>query len=155
MDFNLNRQKNSFNLRNNIQNQRVDNNVTKQFKEIHNTTQNPIKNTEVWGGMATPTRSSAGASSHITDEITDGQGLERASANGNQYTHGDTMYIAGSHTAKDWYDDVTKIPFGNVRNATRYKAVRDALMENPQVRQSEATHQVVPWPQNYKGIIII
>jgi len=44
------------------------------------------------------------------------------------------MYIAGSHTAKDWYDDVTKIPaWGDVRNATRYQAAMRALLANPQV----------------------
>ena len=40
--LNRKRKQNSFNLRNNIYNQRVDNNVTKQFKEIHN----QIKGTE-------------------------------------------------------------------------------------------------------------
>ena len=91
MNFNLNRKRehDSVNLRNNIYNQRVDNNVTKQFRGIHN----PIQNTE-----------------YITNEITVAQGLERAYADGNYYTHGDTMYIAGSHTTKDWYDDVAKIP---------------------------------------------
>ena len=52
----------SFDLGNNIYIQRVDNNVTKQFREIHNTNQNnPIKNTE-----------------NNKDEITDAQGLGRA-----------------------------------------------------------------------------
>ena len=46
------------------------------------------------------------------------------------------MYIAGSHTDKDWYDDVTKIPvWGDVRNSTRYQAVEKALKENPQVNR--------------------
>ena len=86
MNFNLNRKRkhNSFNLRNYIYNQRVDNDVTKQFREIHNTIQNPINNTE-----------------YITDEITDAQGLERAYQHGDYYIHGDTMYIAGSHTPQD------------------------------------------------------
>ena len=116
MNFNLNRTRkhNSFSSRNNIYNQRVDNNATRRFKEIHN----PIKNTE-----------------YITDEITDDQGLERAYADRNYYIHGDTMYIAGSHTLQDWYDDVTKIPvWGDLKNSTRYKAAHDALMENPQVK---------------------
>ena len=55
--MNRKRKRNYFNLGNNIYNQRVDNNVTKQFREIHN----PIQNTD-----------------YITDEITDAQGLERA-----------------------------------------------------------------------------
>ena len=116
MDYYLDRtkKKNTFDLRNNIYNQRVDNNVTKQFREI----QNSIEKTE-----------------YITDEITDAQGIERAYQQGDYYIHGDTMYIAGSHTAKDWYDDVTKIPvWGDLRNSTRYQAARDALMENPQIK---------------------
>ena len=84
--------------------------MTKQFREIHN----PIHNTE-----------------YITDEITDAQGLERAYQHGDYYNHGNEMYIAGSLTAKDWYD-VTKIPvWGDLRNSTRYQAARDAVMENP------------------------
>ena len=107
MNYYLNRKSknNSFDLRNNIYNQRVDNNETRQFREIHN----PIKNTE-----------------HITYEITDAQGLERAYADGNYYIHGDT---------KDWYDDMTKIPvWGDLTNLTRYTAAHDALMKNPQVK---------------------
>ena len=69
---------------------------------------------------------------YITDTITDAQGLERAYADGDYYIHGSTMCIAGSHTAKDFYDDVTKIPvWGDLRNSTRYQATRDALMQNP------------------------
>ena len=45
------------------------------------------------------------------------------------------MFIAGSHTAKDLYDDVTKIPmWGDLRNSSRYQAERDAIMQNPQVK---------------------
>ena len=91
MDYYSDRKKkrNSINLRNNICNQGVDSNVPKRFRETHN----PAQNTE-----------------YITDEITDAQGLERAYQHSDYYIHGNTMYIAGSHTAKDWYDDVTKIP---------------------------------------------
>ena len=98
------------NIRPNIYNQRVDNNITKQFKQLHN-------------------------NEYITDKITDAQGLERAYADGDYYIHGSDMYIAGSHIAKDFYDDVTKIPvWGDLRNSTRYQAARDALMQNPQVK---------------------
>ena len=81
-NLNRKRKQNSLNLRTNIYNQRVGNNVTKQFREI----QNPIKNIK-----------------YITGEITDAQGLERAYQHGDYYIHGGTMYITGSHTAKDWY----------------------------------------------------
>ena len=88
------RKRNSFNLRNNNCTRRVDHNVTKQFREMHNPIQNnPITYTE-----------------RIPDEITDAQGLERAYQHGDYYIYGDTMYIAGSHTAKDWYDEITKLP---------------------------------------------
>ena len=44
------------------------------------------------------------------------------------------MYIAGSHTSKDWYDDVTKVPdWGDLRQSTVYQAAEKALTENPQV----------------------
>ena len=109
MNFNMKRKRkhNSFNLRNDIYNQRVDNNVTKQFRERHN----PTNNTE-----------------YITDEITDSQGLERAYQHGDYYTHGDRMYIAGSHIVQDWYDDFIKIPaWGNLRNSARCQASHSAL----------------------------
>ena len=32
-----------------------------------------------------------------------------------------TEYVKGSITGRDWYDDFTKIPFGNTRNAERYQ----------------------------------
>ena len=86
------------------------------FSEIHN----PIKNNE-----------------YSTDEITEAQGLERAYQHGDYYIHGDTMdKIAGYHTAKDWYDDVTKIPFwGDLRHSTRYRAARDALTQHLEVKR--------------------
>ena len=46
----------------------------------------------------------------------------------NYFIHGKTMYIAGSHTAKDWYDDVTKIPdWGDLRQSTRYQAAEKGI----------------------------
>jgi pimeloyl-ACP methyl ester carboxylesterase len=45
------------------------------------------------------------------------------------------MYVAGSHTARDWYDDVTKIPFwGDLKNSERYQAADKMLTANPQIR---------------------
>ena len=43
--------------------------------------------------------------------ITDAEGLARAYEQGDAYMHGKTLYIAGSHTARDWMDDLTRIPF--------------------------------------------
>ena len=90
MNYYLNRKrkKNWFSLRNSVYNQRVDNNVTKQFREIHDS----IKNTD-----------------YITDEITDAQGLERSYADGNYYIHGNVIHTTGSHNLQDWYEAFTKI----------------------------------------------
>ena len=67
------------------------------------------------------------------------------------------MCIAGSHTAKDWYDDVTKIPvWGDLRNSTRYQAARDALMQHPEVKRtvvhSLGASVALELDKNYKHI---
>jgi hypothetical protein len=34
------------------------------------------------------------------------------------------MFIAGSHTARDWFDDFTKVPaWGDLKNSERYQKV--------------------------------
>ena len=67
--------------------------------------------------------------------VTDTEGLERAYQQGDAYAHGDTLYVAGSWTAKDWYDDLTKVPFyGDLRNATRYQQAEKALKANPNIK---------------------
>ena len=69
------------------------------------------------------------------NKITDAEGLKRAYKHGDYHIHGNTMYIAGSHTLRDWYDDFTKIPvFGDLRNSERYQKAHEALMNNPQVK---------------------
>jgi hypothetical protein len=61
--------------------------------------------------------------------------LERAYAQGDACAYGDTLFIAGSHTPKDWYDDVTKVPFwGDLRDSTRYQAAEKALNANPNIK---------------------
>ncbi len=68
--------------------------------------------------------------------VTDKEGLQRAYSQGDSYARGDTLYIAGSHTAKDWYDDVTKVPFwGDLKNSTRYQQAEKALRANPNIRR--------------------
>ena len=58
------------------------------------------------------------------DQITDSEGLQRAYTQGDYYVHGRTMFIAGSHTARDWFDDFTKVPaWGDLRNSERYQKV--------------------------------
>ena len=41
---------------------------------------------------------------------TDAEGEDRAYAQGDTYVEDDKLYVAGSHTLTDWFDDVTKIP---------------------------------------------
>ena len=70
------------------------------------------------------------------DTITDTQGLTRAYAQGDAYVHGNTLYISGSHTAKDFYDDVTKVPFwGDLQNSTRFQEAEKFLKDNPQIER--------------------
>ncbi len=58
------------------------------------------------------------------DTISDSEGLQRAYQDGNYHLHGKTLYIAGSHTARDWFDDFTKIPiWGDLKNSDRYQKV--------------------------------
>ncbi|MFM7989565.1 MAG: hypothetical protein ACKPKO_60645, partial [Candidatus Fonsibacter sp.] len=41
-------------------------------------------------------------------ELTDSDGLSRAYAHGDYAIIGDTLYIAGTHTQRNVYDDITK-----------------------------------------------
>lgn len=66
--------------------------------------------------------------------INDAEGLQRAYEQGDAYPYGDTLYIAGSHTLKDWFDDVTKVPFyGDLTQSTRYQQALKALKANPDI----------------------
>ncbi len=71
----------------------------------------------------------------IRETITDTQGLDRAYENRNFYIHGDTLYIAGTNSWRDVFDDITKIPFwGDLKESERYKETEKALKENPQIK---------------------
>ena len=62
------------------------------------------------------------------ETMTDAEGLRRAYEHGDYYIHGKTMYIASSHTARDWFDDFTKIPFyGDLRDSERYQKAYEAF----------------------------
>jgi hypothetical protein len=68
------------------------------------------------------------------EPLEDREGIQRAYNQGDSYARGDTLYVAGSHTATDWYDDFTKVPFwGDVRESHRYKQADKMLSANPQV----------------------
>ena len=68
------------------------------------------------------------------ERISDATGLDRAYKDGDTHLNNKTLYIAGTHTLQDAYDDVTKIPFwGSVTDATRYKAAEKVINDNPQI----------------------
>ena len=68
---------------------------------------------------------------HHTNKI----GLAKAyQSNKSTYIDGDTMYIAGTKTTKDWYDNFTKLFFNLTKKADRYKDAENALRANPQVK---------------------
>ena len=60
---------------------------------------------------------------------------KKAGAEGNwSATSGDKLAVAGSQTKRDWYDNVTKIPFyGDLTKSERYTQLNKALEKNPNV----------------------
>ena len=68
---------------------------------------------------------------HNTNKL----GLSKAYASDNS-THidGDTLFIAGTKTARDVFSDWIKIPLGLTRYSKRYKEAEDVLKANPQVK---------------------
>ena len=98
------------------------------------------------------------------DKIKTGaEGMDRAYAQGDTYIEDNKMFVAGSHTARDWWDDITKIPqwqnvpsglfdfvdlmnsepgklifgTGDLRQSERYKAGREALLSHDKVDLGE------------------
>ena len=68
------------------------------------------------------------------DQITDSEGLRRAYEQGDYYVHGKTMFIAGSHTARDWFDDFTKVPArGDLKNSERYQKTQKEFENQEQI----------------------
>ena len=67
--------------------------------------------------------------------ISDNEGLSKAYDSSNSiFIDGNKMYIAGTHTMRDVYDDITKVPFwGDVKDSERYSQATEALKNNPQV----------------------
>ena len=55
------------------------------------------------------------------------------------------MYVAGSHTVRDWYDDVAKIPFwGDVKKSERYQQSIKMLTANPRESWGTAWVELLP-----------
>jgi hypothetical protein len=55
-------------------------------------------------------RSSPDLTGSTKEVLTDAQGMDRAYQHGDAYVDNNVLHVAGSHTARDWFDDVTKIP---------------------------------------------
>jgi pimeloyl-ACP methyl ester carboxylesterase len=70
---------------------------------------------------------------HKINEI----GLQKAYSSDNKvHVDGDTVFIAGTSSLGDWYDNITKIPvWGDLRNSQRYKDADKVLKENPNVKK--------------------
>ena len=68
---------------------------------------------------------------HNTNKL----GLSKAYASDSS-THidGDTLFIAGTKTARDVFSDWIKIPLGLTKYTKRYKEAEDVLKENPRVK---------------------
>ena len=65
--------------------------------------------------------------------LTDKEGLDKAYAQDDKlHVHGDTMYVAGTSSWQDVWDDL-KIPFNKTAQAQRYKDADALLGENSQV----------------------
>lgn len=62
-------------------------------------------------------------------------GLDKAYASeSGTHIEGDTLYIAGTRSKRDVWDDITKLPFGLTKHAQRYKDAEQVLKDNPQVK---------------------
>ena len=85
--------------------------------------------------------------------ITDATGLSRAYEQGDTYAYGDTLYVAGSHTAKDWYDDVTKVPFcSDLRNSTRYQEAEKALKAHSNIENNLSESVALELQKNHPSL---
>jgi hypothetical protein len=66
--------------------------------------------------------------------VKDKEGLDQSYLQGDVAVRGNAMYIAGSHYAIDWLDDLTRVPFwGDVKKSYRYKQADRVLRENSQI----------------------
>jgi hypothetical protein len=67
------------------------------------------------------------------EPITDKEGLAKAYGRESKlYTHGDTLYIAGTSSIQDVWDDL-KIPFKQTDKSMRYRNAVAALKVNPDI----------------------
>ncbi len=63
-------------------------------------------------------------------------GLNNAySSTNGVFVNGDTLYISGTHTARDVYDDITTIPFNRVEQSERYQQAIKSLEAIPTIKR--------------------
>lgn len=68
--------------------------------------------------------------------ITDMIGLSNAySSKNGVFVNGDTLYISGTHTARDVYDDLTTIPFNRIEHSERYQQAIKSLEAVPTIKR--------------------
>jgi hypothetical protein len=70
-----------------------------------------------------------------TPSISNQEGLDRAYKENNYvFKNGSTLYIAGTQTRRDIYDDITKVPFNRVDKSQRYldasQIIEKSILDN-------------------------
>ena len=73
-----------------------------------------------------------------TPSISNQEGLDKAYKENNYvFKNGSTLYIAGTQTKRDVWDDITKVPFNRVDKSQRYldasKIIENSILENKPV----------------------
>ena len=72
--------------------------------------------------------------------LTNQEGLEKAYKAPNYiYQDGSTLFIGGTQTARDVWDDITKIPFDKVDQSKRYQDA-NKIVENNITKSSNSKH---------------
>jgi hypothetical protein len=75
------------------------------------------------------------ASLTVIDKITDKEGLHKAyAATDKLYSNGETLYIAGTSSMRDVWDDL-KIPFHLTSKSDRYQHASKLLEKNTNIKQ--------------------
>jgi hypothetical protein len=63
------------------------------------------------------------------------EGLEKAYNSPNYlYKDGDILYVGGTQTARDAYDDISKIPWGLTRYSQRYQDADKVVQQDPSIK---------------------
>ena len=110
------------------------------FDPISNKFHHPIPETRIAPQQLTikpqPVQTTKPQQIQQQEPITDATGIERAMQNGHTHVIGNTIYIGGSNSQKDWYDDVTKIPtiWKAIPAIQHYKALMFGMTSLPYVK---------------------